>query len=52
MMLRSQEVVLRWLNQENFFNGRTVIWNYGFSGFLDRPIFGGGWMSAWKSSIL
>gem|GEM_PF-317124 len=51
MILRSQEVVLRWLNQESFFNGRTAIWNYGFSGFLDRPIFGWGWMSAWKSSI-
>ena len=51
MMLRSQEVLLRWLNQENFFNGRTAIWSYGFSGFLDRPIFGWGWMSAWKSSI-
>jgi len=51
MMLRSQEVVLRWLNQESFFNGRTAIWNYGFSGFLDRPIFGWGWMSAWKSSV-
>ncbi len=51
MALRSQEVVLRWLNQESFFNGRSEIWNYGFSGFLDRPIFGWGWMSAWKSSI-
>lgn len=51
VMLRSQEVLLRWLNQESFFNGRSEIWNYGFSGFLDRPFFGWGWMSAWKSSI-
>ncbi len=51
ILIRWQGVVLRWLNQESFFNGRTAIWNYGFSGFLDRPVFGWGWMSAWKSSI-
>lgn len=49
LMLKSQDVVLGWLNQESYFNGRKAIWEYGFSGFLDKPIFGWGWMSAWKS---
>ncbi len=46
-----QEPLLRALGEEALFNGRTEIWQYGWTGFLDRPIFGWGWMSAWKSEL-
>lgn len=51
VVFKFQETVLRWLGEEDFFNGRAAIWHYGWTGFLDRPIFGWGWMSAWRSSI-
>ena len=50
-LFKFQATILRWLGEEDFFNGRAAIWHYGWTGFLDRPIFGWGWMSAWKSSI-
>ena len=31
------------------FNGRSAIWNYSWTGFLDRPLIGWGWMSAWRT---
>ena len=31
------------------FNGRSEIWKYSWNGFLDRPLLGWGWMSAWRS---
>ncbi|MEO5974080.1 MAG: O-antigen ligase family protein [Ilumatobacteraceae bacterium] len=51
VLFKFQSTILRWLGEEDFFNGRAAIWHYGWTGFLDRPIFGWGWMSAWKSSI-
>lgn len=51
MVFKFQATVLRWLGEEDFFNGRAAIWHYGWTGFLERPIIGWGWMSAWKSSI-
>lgn len=51
ILFEFQATVLRWLDEEDFFNGRAAIWHYGWTGFLERPIFGWGWMSAWKSSI-
>lgn len=51
VIFRFQETVLRWLGEEDFFNGRAAIWHYGWTGFLERPIIGWGWMSAWKSSV-
>lgn len=50
-LFKFQSTILRWLGEEDFFNGRAAIWHYGWTGFLDRPIFGWGWMSAWKSSV-
>ena len=50
-LFKFQAIVLRWLGEEDFFNGRSAIWHYGWTGFLERPIIGWGWMSAWKSSI-
>lgn len=51
LVFKFQGTVLRWLGEEDFFNGRAAIWHYGWTGFLERPILGWGWMSAWKSSI-
>lgn len=51
VLFKFQVTMLRWLGEEDFFNGRAAIWHYGWNGFLDRPVFGWGWMSAWKSSI-
>jgi O-antigen ligase len=51
VLFKFQATILRWLGEEDFFNGRAAIWHYGWTGFLARPIVGWGWMSAWKSSI-
>lgn len=51
IVFKFQSTLLRWLGQEDLFNGREAIWHYGWTGFLERPILGWGWMSAWKSSI-
>lgn len=51
IMFKFQATILRWLDEEDFFNGRAAIWHYGWTGFLERPIIGWGWMSAWKSDI-
>lgn len=51
IVFKFQAAVLRWLGEEDYFNGRAAIWHYGWTGFLERPIIGWGWMSAWKSSI-
>ena len=51
ILFKFQATVLRWLGEEDFFNGRAAIWHYGWTGFLERPIFGWGWMSAWRSSV-
>ncbi len=51
MLFKFQATVLRWLGQEDFFNGRSAIWHYGWTGFLDRPFVGWGWMAAWKSDV-
>jgi O-antigen ligase len=31
------------------FNGRSEIWKYSWNGFLERPVLGWGWLSAWRS---
>ncbi len=51
ILFKFQSTILRWLDEEDFFNGRAAIWHYGWTGFLERPIIGWGWMSAWKSSV-
>jgi O-antigen ligase len=44
-----QSVVLSFLGETIDFNGRSAIWNYSWTGFLDRPLIGWGWMSAWRT---
>ncbi|MFA5774114.1 MAG: O-antigen ligase family protein [Ilumatobacteraceae bacterium] len=51
LLFKFEATILRWLGEEDFFNGRSAIWHYGWTGFLDRPFFGWGWMSAWKSDV-
>jgi O-antigen ligase len=36
-------------NSEIDFNGRTLLWRFSWDGFLDRPIIGWGWFSAWNT---
>ena len=31
------------------FNGRVLLWRFSWDGFLDRPIIGWGWLSAWNT---
>lgn len=31
------------------FSGRTMLWRFSWSGFLDKPILGWGWFSAWNT---
>ena len=47
--VRLQSVVLSFFGETTDFNGRSAIWNYSWTGFLDRPLIGWGWMSAWRT---
>jgi len=47
--VRLQNVVLSFFGETIDFNGRSAIWNYSWTGFLDRPLIGWGWMSAWRT---
>jgi O-antigen ligase len=44
-----QSVVLSFFGETIDFNGRSAIWSYSWTGFLDRPLIGWGWMSAWRT---
>ena len=44
-----QSRVLEFFGETVSFNGRSEIWKYSWNGFLERPIFGWGWLSAWRS---
>jgi len=47
--VRLQSVVLSFFGETIDFNGRSAIWHYSWTGFLERPLFGWGWMSAWRT---
>lgn len=47
--LRFQESLSRVFKSNVDFNGRTMLWKFSWSGFLDRPILGWGWFSAWQT---
>lgn len=47
--VRLQSVVLSFFGETIDFNGRSAIWNYSWTGFLDRPFIGWGWLSAWRT---
>jgi exopolysaccharide production protein ExoQ len=44
-----QSKILSLFGETVSFNGRSEIWKYSWNGFLDRPILGWGWLSAWRS---
>ena len=47
--MRMQEVVLGVFGEVIEFNGRSAMWHYSWTGFLERPIIGWGWLSAWRT---
>ena len=47
--IRFQSRVLEFFGETVSFNGRSEIWRYSWNGFLERPFFGWGWLSAWRS---
>ncbi len=49
--VRMQSVVVGLFGETFDFNGRSAIWQYSWTGFLERPLVGWGWMSAWRSSV-
>jgi O-antigen ligase len=49
LAIQFQSKVLQVFGETVDFNGRSEIWKYSWNGFLDRPLLGWGWMSAWRS---
>jgi O-antigen ligase len=47
--IRFQSIVLGIFGENYNFNGRLWMWRFSWTGFLDRPWFGWGWMSAWRT---
>ena len=47
--IRFQSKVLEFFGETLRFNGRSEIWTYSWNGFLEKPLLGWGWMSAWRS---
>ena len=49
LAIQFQSKVLQAFGETVTFNGRSEIWKYSWNGFLERPLFGWGWLSAWRS---
>jgi len=49
LAIQFQSKMLQVFGETVSFNGRSEIWKYSWNGFLDRPLLGWGWMSAWRS---
>ena len=47
--VRTQNTVLGIFGEVSEFNGRSAMWRYSWTGFLDRPLIGWGWLSAWRT---
>jgi O-antigen ligase len=47
--IQFQSKVLQAFGETVTFNGRSEIWKYSWNGFLERPLLGWGWLSAWRS---
>jgi len=47
--IQFQSKILSLFGETVDFNGRSEIWKYSWNGFLDRPLLGWGWLSAWRS---
>lgn len=46
---RFQQVIISWFGKAEFFNGRSALWHFSWTGFLDRPVLGWGWRVAWST---
>ena len=46
---RYQTIIVGWFGKADFFNGRSALWHYSWTGFLDRPFLGWGWRAAWST---
>ena len=44
-----QDSFLRLVGQESRFNSRSQSWSFSWDGVLDEPLFGWGWMAAWRT---
>ena len=47
--IQLQSKVLQVFGETVDFNGRSEIWKYSWNGFREKPFFGWGWLSAWRS---
>lgn len=47
--IQFQAKVLQVFGETVTFNGRSEIWKYSWNGFLEKPLLGWGWLSAWRS---
>jgi len=47
--IQFQSKVLQIFGETVTFNGRSEIWKYSWNGFLEKPLLGWGWLSAWRS---
>ena len=47
--IQFQSIVLGIFGENYNFNGRLWMWRFSWTGFLERPWFGWGWMSAWRT---
>ncbi len=46
---RFQKSLLALFDNKLDFSGRTLLWRFSWDGFLDKPLFGWGWFSAWNT---
>lgn len=46
---RYQQMIIGWFGKADFFNGRSALWHYSWTGVLDRPVLGWGWRAAWST---
>jgi O-antigen ligase len=46
---RYQSTIIGWFGKADFFNGRSALWHFSWTGFLEKPIFGWGWRTAWST---
>lgn len=44
-----QKNLFSFFNNKLDFSGRTMLWRFSWDGFLDKPILGWGWFSAWNT---
>jgi O-antigen ligase len=46
---RYQQLIIGWFGKADFFNGRSALWHFSWTGVLERPFVGWGWRAAWST---